>query len=39
MIISEVHKQWPEDQDTPIFGKGSGEGGKLAVLICGLSGK
>ena len=33
MIISAVRKQWPEDQDTPTFGEGSKEGGKLAAFV------
>ena len=33
MIISEVCKHWPDDQDTPSCGKGSREGGKLSVFV------
>ena len=33
MIISAVRKQWPEDQDTPTFGKGFSEGGKLSAFV------
>ena len=33
MIISEVFKEWPEEKETPWFGKNSTEGGKLMALV------
>lgn len=33
MIIAEVCKQWPEEEETPWFGKNSTEGGKLMSFI------
>ena len=33
MIISEVSKQWPEDKETPSFGKNSSETGKLITFV------
>lgn len=33
MIISKVRKQWPENQETPSFGRGSKEVGKLDAFV------
>ena len=33
MIISEISKQWPEDKETPSFGKNSTETGKLIKFV------
>ena len=33
IIIGEVLKEWPEEKETPWFGKNSTEGGKLIALV------
>lgn len=33
MIIAKVCKEWPEEKETPLFGKNSTEGGKLMAFI------
>ncbi|KAL9978149.1 hypothetical protein ACROYT_G015636 [Oculina patagonica] len=33
LIIAKVCKEWPEEKETPLFGKNSTEGGKLMAFI------